>query len=201
MRIKLRQPAMAVACIAAAMSVNAQSPAVMVDISSCMALSSTADKQACYLALEARVRAGMAVNNAPIAPAAPPVVVQPTPVPVREVAEAVAPAPQPQPEPQVQEQQVEDFGVHTPAETARIQNNEDGEAELHDTIVSMQQREPGRWLFTLASGQVWYQANTKRIRFRKGDEVRIYPSPIGGSWRMARASGTEVGFIQVDRIR
>lgn len=96
--------------------------------------------------------------------------------------------------------QVQAFGRSDPATAARVQNNADGEAELFDEIVELRERVPGRYLFTLASGQVWYQDNSQRMRLRKGMRVRIYPSPLGGSWRMARADGEQSGFVQVTRV-
>jgi hypothetical protein len=201
MRVPFHRPIVLAVCLSASLYTQAQTAAVMVDIAPCMAITDLNAKQACYSELEARVRAGMAISAPSRAEVrvAPPAVVEPPAPPVREVTEAVREAPQQAV--QEQAQPVEEFGRELPAQATIIQNQENGEAELHDTIVSMQQREPGRWLFTLASGQVWYQANTQRVSFKKGDEIRIYPSPIGGSWRMSRATGTEVGFIQVARVR
>jgi hypothetical protein len=95
---------------------------------------------------------------------------------------------------------VASFGNQAPATSARLQTNPEGEQELVDEIVDMRERVPGRYIFTLASGQVWYQDNSQRMRLRKGMQVRIYPSPLGGSWRMARADGGQSGFVQVSRI-
>jgi hypothetical protein len=199
MRVFFHQSLAVAVCLSVSLSVRAQTTAVMVDIAPCMAIADVNAKQACYTELEARVRAGMAISATPPAQVrvAPPAVVEPQAPPVREITEVVRDTPAPV----VQEDQpVDAFGRGSP-QAEVIQNQKSGAAELHDTIVSMQQREPGRWLFTLASGQVWYQSNSQRVSFKKGDEIRIYPSPIGGSWRMSRASGTEVGFIQVARVR
>src|SRR5690606_31006763 len=90
---------------------------------------------------------------------------------------------------------VDDFGKVS-AGQAQVIADSAGTQELHDTIAGLQEREPGRWLITLESGQVWYQTNSGRIRLRKGMEVRIYPSPLGGSFRLAGTDST-TGFVQV----
>jgi len=190
--------------------------AVMADIAPCMSLEDNAARYACYDKLEAGIKAAMAstikavttspepapkVLSAPEPPQAPAVAetsiaAQPQPSAVAETSTAA----QPQPPEQIS-QPIETFGRQTPAQAARVLTTTEGDTELRDTIVSMQEREPTRWLFTLASGQVWYQVNSQRINLRKGDEVRIFPSPIGNSWRMGKASGKEVGFVQVKRIQ
>lgn len=164
--------------------VHAQAP-ILVDIAPCMALTSAADKHACYDRLEASAR------SAPATAGTPPV------LPVVPVAPAQPAAPLP---PAPAAQAVASFGNTTPA-AARVLTSTDGQQELHDRIASLQEREPGRYLITLASGQVWYQSNSQRMRLRQGMEVRIYPSPLGGSYRMARDDGAATGFVQVERIK
>jgi len=98
------------------------------------------------------------------------------------------------------ENEIADFGRTTPstAGSARLEENGEGAQVLYDKVLSLREREPGRWLITLESGQVWYQTNSQRFRLREGMEVRIYPSPLGGSWRLS-ISGIN-GFIQVRRV-
>ncbi len=167
------------ACLALGLALGAQAglaqPAqqLLVDIAPCVGLASALERLDCYDSLGRAAR-------------------QPEPAAVSEslpVPEAVA-----------EEPSVAEFGRNTPAEDARVLVSPEGEQELRDVIASLREREPGRWLITLASGQVWYQANSQRLRLRVGNAVRIYPSPIGGSWRMARADGEQSGFIQVTRI-
>jgi len=161
--------------------------AVFVDIAPCFELELHATRMACYEALDASVRAARQASVT-VAPEPPPVVDQPVP------ASAIPIDP-----PIVAATAIETFGNQTPA-TARVLSNEAGEQELLDTITGLREREPGRWLITLASGQVWYQTNSARMRLREGMEVRVYPSPLGGSFRMARAAGNSTGFIQVSRV-
>jgi len=184
-------------------TVHAQD-AVFVDIAPCMALAVDTDRHDCYDRLEAAVRAAqqlppppVATAPTPAAPAAQVPLTAPVPAPV------TAPAP---PAPVVSDAEspansdaVETFGTQTPLE-ARVQANDGGDQELLDTITGLRQREPGRWLITLASGQVWYQTNSSRIRLREGMAVRIYPSPLGGSFRLAGTDGSSTGFVQVTRV-
>ena len=58
---------------------------------------------------------------------------------------------------------------------------------------------PGEGFIDVDGGQVWYQINSKRFRLREGMQVRIYPSPFGGSFRLSASNMN--GFIQVRRIQ
>ncbi|MGA0806225.1 MAG: hypothetical protein ACO3PV_06890 [Pseudohongiellaceae bacterium] len=170
----------------------AQSATVIADIAPCLAIAPDADRLACFDALAPRILPAMpAPLPVPDVPAAP----TQAAVPVVE-----PPSGQAQVEPAPPAADVADFGRADPATTARLATNDAGETELLDVIVDLRERVPGRWLITLAGGQVWYQDNSSRMRLRKGMEVRVYPSPLGGSWRMARADGKQSGFVQVSRI-
>jgi hypothetical protein len=92
---------------------------------------------------------------------------------------------------------VREFGLDS--SSARVTENEEGEAELRDTIAQLEEREPGKWLITLASGQVWYQDTIARIRLKEGMGVRIYPSSFGSSYRLAADESNAV--IQVRRVK
>lgn len=181
-------------------AVHAQD-AVFVDIAPCMAMATDNDRHDCYDRLEAAVRAAQQLPASPVAtvtaPAAPTAAQVPVPasIPAQAPPAAVAGVVE---APAVSDA-VETFGTQTPVE-ARVQSNESGEQELLDTITGLRQREPGRWLITLASGQIWYQTNSSRIRLREGMAVRIYPSPLGGSFRLAGTDGNSTGFVQVTRV-
>lgn len=163
-------------------------PAVMVDISACIDLPSRAARNTCYeeVADVARALRDPGPSQPPAAAA-----VEPRRAAAPEVSAAPA---------ETAGNAVASFGTATPAEAASVVDGAEGEAELHDRITDLQEREPGRWLITLASGQVWYQSNSGRIRLRKDMEVRIYPSPLGGSFRLAGIEGS-TGFIQVTRVK
>jgi hypothetical protein len=190
------------------------------DITPCMQIANEAAKYACYLRLEAEVLAARvnlpaseASQLATPATQVPAVQVQPTPPAV--VAESAVPISAPAV--QVQSTQraslpaatstaqddeaVATFGNQTSTATAQIQVTPDGEQVLHDTVVALQERNPNRFLITLESGQVWYQSNSQRFRLTEGMAVRIYLSPLKGSYRLGRDDGKENGFIQVERIK
>ena len=80
----------------------------------------------------------------------------------------------------------------------RIEENEEGREELHETVAALQQPRPNQWLITLGSGQTWYQVHTRRYNLREGDEVRIYSSDWGKNYRLETPRLS--GFIQVRRV-
>ena len=79
----------------------------------------------------------------------------------------------------------------------RLVTGDDGEEELIGRIAELQRGQNG-WIVTLEHGQVWRQMNTKRYALREGQEVRIYPTRWGDSYRLSVVDGA--GFIQVERI-
>jgi hypothetical protein len=81
---------------------------------------------------------------------------------------------------------------------ARVNEDEDGRAELIDTVAAIEQLGPQMLLVTLESGQQWRQMLTKRYPLRVGDEVRIYPTRWGSSYRMS--SERLDAYIQVQRV-
>lgn len=90
----------------------------------------------------------------------------------------------------------DDFGRRE--SSARLFGREDGASELIDTIASLEQLGPSLWLVTLSGGQQWRQMISKRYALQQGDEVRIYPTRWGSSYRLAveRVGG----YIQVERV-
>ncbi len=211
----------ALALVTGAAQLQAQAPNVASkDITPCMQIANEAAKYACYLRLEAEVLAARA--NLPASEASqlatpatqvPVVQVQSTPpAVVTDFAVPIsAPAVQVQSTPRAalpaatsaaqDDEAVATFGNQTSTATARLQATPDGEQVLHDTVVELQERGPNRFLITLASGQVWYQSNSQRFRLTKGMAVRIYLSPLKGSYRLGRDDGKQSGFIQVERIK
>ena len=89
---------------------------------------------------------------------------------------------------------VESFG----RERARVVENEDGREELRDVVTDIETYR-NMLTITLASGQVWRQTHTRRFNLREGDEVRIYPSAWGESYRLE--TDRLNGFIQVGRVQ
>lgn len=171
----------------------AQSAGVYVDIGPCMAMEEDAERYACYDLLEEQIRAAQTRETE-----LPRVSIQRnTRQPAADVTVSDSSS--------EDEASVVDFGRETPATTsnrettARLLDNEDGGQELIDAIVALKEPLPNQWQVTLASGQVWHQINSKRYRLQEGMEIRIYPSPFGGSYRLSATNLN--GFIQVRRIQ
>jgi hypothetical protein len=112
--------------------------------------------------------------------------------------EAAAPAAAPQPAPQAAapaaaaENSVGTFG-RTGSSSARVVDG-----ELIDTVASIEQTGPSLLLITLEGGQQWQQMISKRYTLKVGDEVRIYPTRWGNSFRLS--SERAGGYIQVERV-
>lgn len=202
---ELRKTLLALGLALAAQSgLGQQAGSLLVDIAPCVGLASALERLDCYDALGRAAAPEPAITStAPPAAAVPPASTgrdRGTDAPSAAAAEPVAEEAV-APEALAPDTAVAGFGRNTPAADARVLVNSEGGQELLDEIVDLRERVPGRWLITLASGQVWYQDNSQRMRLRKGMQVRIYPSPLGGSWRMARADGEQSGFVQVSRIQ
>lgn len=89
---------------------------------------------------------------------------------------------------------VDDFG----RQQARVVQDAGGNGELIDTVADLEQLGPNLWLITLEGGQRWQQMLSKRYGLQVGDQVRIYSTRWGSSFRMSvERLG---GYIQVERI-
>ena len=93
----------------------------------------------------------------------------------------------------VKRNEADDFGREEPY----VVKGDDGEAELIGRIASLQKTNTG-WIVILEQGQVWRQMVSKRYDLHEGQEVRIYPTRWGDSYRLTAADTS--GFIQVQRI-
>jgi hypothetical protein len=71
--------------------------------------------------------------------------------------------------------------------------------ELIARVANLKVLAPNRFLITLENGQVWEQMQTRRFALAEGDEVRIYPTRWGSSYRLSSLS--HKGFIQARRLR
>lgn len=176
-------------------SVLSQTSGVYVDIGPCMAMTDNTRRYACYDLIEQQVRASQRAKIEL------PVVSLPRNIPEEQPDTDIASENQDH----IEQDNIENFGQETPATSrnrevnAKILANDEGEQELVDIISDLNERLPGQWQITLASGQVWHQINSKNYRLREGMEVRIYPSPFGGSFRLSATNLN--GFIQVQRVQ
>jgi hypothetical protein len=188
-----------------AMSVAADNAApVIIDASPCLEIVSPIERLACFEAQANAVQGrGTAIpqQNQPVVSGPRDSGQQPS-----------QPAPQTQPRPASETPQV----VAQEPETARIppadsvENNfglpeekfsdEKAKAdELSARVATLKELAPNRFLITLQNGQVWEQMQSKRFALEEGDEVRIYSTRWGSSYRLASLS--HKGFIQVQRLR
>jgi hypothetical protein len=94
------------------------------------------------------------------------------------------------------EEDVQTFGKKPPA---RVVETKEDPPELHDRIAALRQTPTGRWIVTLASGQVWQQSVSTSYNLRSGMDVRIYRTRFGNGYRLS-AQGLN-GFIQFQRIK
>jgi len=90
-----------------------------------------------------------------------------------------------------------DFGL--PEETINDQREKAQENELIARVAKIKELDRNRFLITLENGQTWEQMETKRFALAEGDEVRIYSTRWGSSYRLSSQSRN--GFIQVQRLR
>jgi len=88
----------------------------------------------------------------------------------------------------------DDFGTKKPY----VVEGEDGKEELIGRIASLQKTNTG-WIVILEEGQGWKQMVSKRYALREGQEVRIYPTRWGESYRLSVVD--TAGYIQVERIQ
>ena len=86
------------------------------------------------------------------------------------------------------------FGLPEEKVNERAQSN-----ELIARVAEIKELNRNRFLITLQNGQVWEQMQTRRFALAEGDEVRIYPSRWGSSYRLS--SRSHKGYIQVQRLR
>jgi len=186
--------------------------AVMMDASPCLDIVSPIERLACFEeqanAAQGRGSASQQQNlpvvsiprNARQQPAQSPSQAQPQPAAeppqnaVPEVAQEVE-SPRESPRTPTPESVENNFGL--PEE--KINDRDKKANELIATVAELKELNRNRFIITLENGQVWEQMDTKRFILSEGDEVRIYATRWGNSFRLASLSHN--GFIQVKRLR
>ena len=174
------------------------------DFTDCRSITDRQARYACYDRIEASEDSGVVELDRPAPRANPdnlPVVSLPSRN--REVAsDTPATESQQVTDQEAGQEEIDDFGRSTDTansrQSTRIVEDDEGQKELIDTIASIRQLGQGMSVITLSSGQKWQQMITKRYFLKEGEEVRIYPTIWGNSYRLT--SKRLGGFIQVKRV-
>jgi hypothetical protein len=181
---------------------------VLIDASRCLDIVSPIERLACF-----EEQANAAQGRGTAVPQQNPPVVSPPRNAAQQPAQSPAPV-QPQPPsgtPQevVQEvvQQAGDVSI-APADNfesnfglpeEKVNDRKAKADKLIARVAAIKELGRNRFLITLENGQVWEQMETERFALAEGDEVRIYATRWGSSYRLASLS--HKGFIQVKRLR
>lgn len=166
---------------------------LMVDVGPCVDIQSTLERFECY---ESRVEAARSSGDNASTSQSP-----------QRPRETTVPSPRPQQRQQPAEQDSaaqdqdrnvadeDSFGRQEPRREAR---ETEQQQELRSSITALEETVPNSHIITLENGQIWRQMRPERYRIQVGQDVRIYPSPFGSSFRL---SADELrGFIQVERV-
>ncbi len=153
------------------------SDALNVDLAQCVALESEEARFACY---QERVDAALAHEEDPVAVESESGAERPRPAPAAQPAAEPAPA----------------AAAATRANQPAVEQEPE---EIFGTITALRERTPNTWVITLDNGQVWHMNRPKRYPLRVGQDVRLYQTGWGSSYRL---TAPEHGsFVQVERIR
>jgi hypothetical protein len=165
------------ALVAARSAVAQNSEGITIDVAECVEIASPDERFACY---ERRVDAARRGAAEPGTGAAdrPPTAAQ------QEVSreEATPSAPR-----------------NADIDVRAASRNEPESRELVGMIASLRETVPNSYLITLENGQVWRQTTARAYPLQPGQQVRIYPTNWGDSFRLTSANSK--GFIQVRRVR
>ena len=160
-----------------------QSAPVIIDASPCLALTRPIERLTCFEdQAEAAQQPGASIlqQNLPV-------------VSIPRNTASQAQQAQPDPEPETPQTAVNDGNSFE--EDFGLDNEKEKDRELIARIAVIKELNPNRKLITLENGQVWEQKETKPFMLEAGDEIRIYPSRWGTSYRLASQSHN--GFITV----
>jgi hypothetical protein len=168
-----------------------QSTPVIIDASPCLALTRPIERLTCFEDLaQAAQQPGASIPQQNL--------------PVVSIPRNTARQPQlaqPEPKPEAPQTAVipensfeENYGIRKNSNDRNIRDT-----ELIARIAVIKELNPNRKLITLENGQVWEQKETKPFMLDAGDEIRIYPSRWGTSYRLASQSHS--GFITVQRLQ
>lgn len=86
-----------------------------------------------------------------------------------------------------------------PPGASAVAEEDERPGQVVSTITALDERLPDQYVITLENGQAWRQMASKRYPLRVGQQVRVYPTHWGNSYRLV--AGESKGFIQVERVR
>lgn len=175
---------------------------LLIDASACVDIVSPIERLACF---EAQTRAASGAGSSG---AAAPARSEPLPVlNLPRTASQPAPA-QPASQPQVQPQPQPQSQATTATPTANAEDRfglpekaaeQEKKEELRGSIAELRETYPNQYMITLVNGQVWRQMVPERYMLQVGQDVRIYPTRWGQSYRLAVEKLG--GYIQVERVK
>jgi hypothetical protein len=182
----MKSASLLLALVIIGLNVARETNAQVVDISACRDIEDRLSRFDCYENLnEAPV-----VRQSQTEEASTAVITSPDTVPIQTL-ESSSPAAVPE------EEEVAGFGRQEP-DRATVVSGGDDEKELRDIVTALEKTGPNIWTITLSSGQLWRQMEGKPYRLEVGDNVRIYQSFWGKSYRLT--APRLASFIQVQRI-
>jgi len=168
------------------------SDALNVDLSQCVGLATEQARFECYqervdAALENRDVSPQGAAVEPASPARPAAAAAPAAAAVP-ATPAAAPAPTAPP-------------IQSAARTQvnRSIEPEPEPEEIFGTIAALQERGPNIWVITLDNGQIWAMNLPRRYPLRVGQDVKVYPTQWGSSYRLTVPE--HGSFVQVERVR
>jgi hypothetical protein len=205
-----------------AATLGQQPESVVVDVGSCVKLTSPGERLDCYEEQVQRARAAAPVSPAPPAAQPPPAAAPPAspatapqaqapqalapPAPARQVVTPPAPAPQavaaPAPAAPAGSPGAQASERPVRVENARVRRREspDASEEFEGVITALRETVPNAWVVTLDNGQVWRQDYPEPYRLQVGQSVQISESRgFGRGYRLTVAALG--GSIQVERVR
>jgi hypothetical protein len=179
-----------------------QQDRVTIDARRCREIESSEERLACFEAQVDEAQGGGSRAPAPAA-APPPSSQQVGPPPSSQQVEPPSspqqvPPPSPQPvAPQPSSEQPTPIVNLSSLPGDSASTDKPGQSEWIGSITSLRQREPGQYVITLDTGQVWQQRGAQRYALRVGQRVRIQETKVG---TRLQADGVN-GYIHVERVR
>lgn len=173
---------------------------VIIDASPCLEITRSIERLACFEdQAKAAQRPATSVPREQLPVVSIPRNSRPQPAQSSRQAQPQPAAEAPQPVENASVSTVDSFEANFGLRDNDEQEKNNKRTELIARVTEIKKLNQNRVLITLENGQAWEQMETKRFALEAGDEVRIYPTRWGHSFRLASQSHS--GFIQVQRLR